>query len=62
MDDGEHIHLVGLDVVDDAAGAFQDFSNLLKFELWHNTAGQREFGDLLGSPRQTVNDAQTVLR
>jgi len=57
MDDGQHIHLVRLDVVNDPVRAFQDFSNLRDLKLGDDAPRQGEFGDLLGAPGQTVNDA-----
>jgi hypothetical protein len=62
MDNGEHIHLAGLDVVDDTVGPFEDLSNLTVLELRDDAAGHREFGNPLGSRRQAVNDSQSVLR
>ena len=37
-------------------------SDLTVLELRDDAAGQREFGDLLGSSGQAVNDPQCVLR
>jgi hypothetical protein len=58
----KHVHLVRLDVVDDAVGPFHDFSNLTLLELRDDASGKRKFADLLRSSRQAVNDPQSVLR
>lgn len=62
VQDGQHIYLVRLNVVDDPVGTFENFTNLRVLEFRDNAPGQGEFANLLGSSRQTVNNAQSVLR
>jgi len=62
VSDGENIHLARLYVVDEKVRAFQDFSDPFNPKLRDHPSGQWKFGNLLGTPRQTVNNPQGVLR
>jgi hypothetical protein len=62
VDDGKHVDLIGLDVVDDSKGRFQNLPDLRDAEFRDLTARQGEFSDLLRAPGQPVNHVQGVLR
>jgi hypothetical protein len=53
--------LVGLDVIDDSIGAFQDFPYLCEIDFRDDAAGLGKGADLLGTSGETVNDSQGVL-
>lgn len=57
----DNVHLVGLDVIDDSVGAFQNFSYLWELDFRDDAAGLGEGADLLGTSGETVNDSQGVL-
>ena len=57
----DNVHLVGLDVIDDSIGAFQDFPYLCEIDFRDDAAGLGEVADLLGASGETVNDSQGVL-
>ena len=61
VDHGDHINLVGLDVIDDPEGAFQHFPYLREFDFRDDAAGLGEIADLLGASGETINDSQGVL-
>ena len=61
VDHGDHINLVGLDVIDDPEGAFQHFPYLREIDFRDDAAGLGEIADLLGTSGETINDSQGVL-
>ena len=61
VDHSDNVHLVGLDVIDDSVGAFQDFPYLWEFDFRDDAAGLGEDTDLMGTSGETVNDFQGVL-
>ena len=61
VDHRDNVHLVGLDVIDDPVGAFQNFPHLWELDFRDNAAGLGEGSDLLGASGETVNDSQGVL-
>ena len=62
VDDGKHIDLVRLDVVDDSKGPFQNFPDLRDPEFRDLPPRQGEVSNLLRAPGQAVNNAKGVLR
>ena len=54
----DNVHLVGLDVIDDSVGAFQNFPYLWELDFRDDAAGLGEGSDLLGTSGETVNDSQ----
>ena len=61
VDHSDNVHLVGLDVIDDSIGAFQDFPYLCEIDFRDDAAGLGKGADLLGTSGETVNDSQGVL-
>ena len=61
VDYSDNVHLVGLDVINDSVGAFQNFPYLWELDFRDDAAGLGEGSDLLGTPGETVNDSQSVL-
>ena len=61
MNHSDNVHLVGLDVINDSIGAFQDFPYLWELDFRDDTAGLGEGSDLLGPSGETVNDSQGIL-
>lgn len=57
----DNVHLVGLDVINESVGAFQNFPYLWEFNFRHDAAGLGKGADLLGTSGETVNDSQGVL-
>lgn len=62
VDDGKHVDLVRLDLVDDAEGAFHYLPDLRDPEFQHFASGQGELSDLLRASGQPVNNAQGIFR
>lgn len=62
MDDGKHVNLIRLDVVDDSKGPFQNLPNLWDPEFRDLPPRQGELSNLLRAPGQAVNNVQGVLR
>jgi hypothetical protein len=61
VDDSDDVHLVGLDMIDDSVGTFENFPYLREIDFRNNTAGLGESADLLGASGEAVNDSQGVL-
>ena len=60
VDHRDNVHLVGLDVIDDSVGAFQNFPYLWELDFRDDAAGLGEGSDLLGASGETVNDSYGV--
>jgi hypothetical protein len=61
MDDSDHVHLVGRDVIDDSIRTFQNFPYLMEVDFGDDATGLWERTDLLGAFGEAVNDSQCVL-
>jgi hypothetical protein len=61
VDHSDNVHLVGLDVINDSVGAFQNFPYLRELDFRDDAAGLGKGADLLGTSGETVNDSQGVL-
>ena len=61
VDHSDNVHLVGLDVIDDSVGAFQNFTYLRELDFRDDATGLGKGADLLGTSGETVNDSQGVL-
>ena len=61
VDHRDNVHLVGLDVINDSVGAFQNFPYLRELDFRDDAAGLGKGADLLGTSGETVNDSQSVL-
>jgi hypothetical protein len=62
MNDSQYVHLIGLNIVDNAVSPFEDLSNLPVLEFGDGASGERECGNLLRPPSEAVNDPQSVGR
>ena len=51
----DNVHLVGLDVIDDSVGAFQDFPYLWELDFGDDAAGSGEGAGLLGASGDKTN-------
>jgi hypothetical protein len=58
VDHSDNVHLVGLDVINDSVGAFQNFPYLRELDFRDDAAGLGKGADLLGASGETVNDSQ----
>ena len=61
VDHSDNVHLVGLDVINDSVGAFQNFPYLRELDFRDDAAGLGESAELLRTSGETVNDSQGVL-
>jgi hypothetical protein len=61
VDDSDNVHLVGLDMIDDSIGPFQNFPYLREINFRDDATGLGERADLLGTSGEVVNDSQGVL-
>ena len=61
VDHSDNVYLVGLDVINDSVGAFQNFPYLWEIDFRDDPAGLGKGADLLGTSGETVNDSQGVL-
>ena len=62
VDDGQHVDLIGFEVVDNPERPFHNLTNLRDAKFCHLAPGQGELGNLLRAPGQAINQAQGVLR
>src|SRR5208337_3265866 len=62
VDNSKHVDLIGLDVVDDSEGPFQNLPNLRDPEFRDPSPRQGEVSNLLRAPGQAINNVQGVLR
>lgn len=60
--DGKHVNLIWLQVVNDSVGSFDNLTDLGHFKFRRHSAGQREIGNLLGAPSQTIDGSLSVPR
>ena len=60
VDHSDNVYLVGLDVINDSVGAFQNFPYLWELDFRDDAAGLGEGFDLLGAFGETVNDSHGV--
>ena len=54
----DNVHLVGLDVIDDSVGAFQNFPYLWELDFRDEMTRLGKGADLLRTSGETVNDSQ----
>lgn len=62
VEDGKHVNLIWLQLVNDSVGSLDHLTDLRDFKFRYRPAGERKIGNLLRASSQTIDGSLSVIR